>query len=161
MCLFPSYKYLTIIGTFGVVYSGKHITSGEKIAVKQCEIKNDQHGSMAMIEIKNFQQLENHPNIVRLYDFHYQKNSFWLVMEFCDAGDLVQYMKLTNPDVDAQINIMYQCASAIAFMHSRPSPVVHRDIKPANIMMKTEGKGVVVKVTDFGLSKVRVHPDVT
>ena len=146
-------------GTFGVVYSGRGTKSGEKVAVKQCEIQSDEKGSMAMVEIKNFQQLENHPNIVHLYDFHYRNNSFWMVMEFCDLGDLEQYMKKTRLDTAALLNIMYECADAIAYMHSRKNPVVHRDIKPNNIMMKAEGQRATVKVTDFGLSKVVDAPD--
>lgn len=40
-------------GTFGVVYVGKHVIKGEKVAVKQCELQSDKHGFMAMEEIKN------------------------------------------------------------------------------------------------------------
>ena len=132
-------------GTFGVVYRGKHIKNKDVVAVKQCEIKTDEYGFMAMKEIKNFQQLEGHPSIVTLLDFHYNKSSFWMVMEFCDAGDLVKYMKETDLKLTEKINIMYQCASALAFMHTRPQQVVHRDLKPANILMKTQNGKVIIK----------------
>ena len=125
-------------GTFGVVYRGRHSKNKDVVAVKQCEVKTDEFGFMAMKEIKHFQQLEGHANIVRLLDFHYNKNSIWMVMDFCDAGDLTKYMKECDLNMAEKINIMYQCASAIAYMHTRKHQVVHRDIKPANIMMKTE-----------------------
>ena len=146
-------------GTFGVVYPGKHKSTGDKVAVKKCEIKTDEHGSSAMVEIKNFQQLTGHPNIVHLLDFHYRDTSFWMIMEFCDEGDLDRYMSQTTPDIDAQLDIMRQCASALAFMHTRPQPVVHRDIKPANILMANCKGKVSVKIADFGLSKITDAPD--
>ena len=147
------------MGTFGIVYPGKHKTRGTKVAVKKCEIKTDEHGSSAMVEIKNFQQLDGHPNIVHLFDFHYRDTCFWMIMEFCDSGNLDTYMRRTNPDTRAQLDIMLQCAGALAFMHTREQPIVHRDVKPDNIMMTTDKGKVVVKVTDFGLAKISDAPD--
>ena len=42
------------------------------MAVKKIEIPDDETGAEAMKEIKNFQRLEAHPNIIYLYDFHYK-----------------------------------------------------------------------------------------
>ena len=144
-------------GGFGTVYKGKHCHSGNTVAVKQCIIPSDRDGFNAMKEVKNFQQLEQHPNVVHLFDFYYRDNAFWFVMEFCNAGDLTRYMRKTNLGIDEKLDIMYQCASAIAYMHTRKNPVIHRDIKPANILLKTEHPKTVVKVTDFGLSKILDH----
>lgn len=54
-------------------------------------------------------------------DFLFSKNSYWIIMEFCDAGNLGEYIKAVNPDIDSKVHIMYECAHAIAFMHSRPN----------------------------------------
>lgn len=69
-------------------------------------------------------------------------------------GDLEDYMKKYAPNTDKQLKIMHQCASAVSHMHSLKVPIIHRDIKPSNILFRTEGKSVVAKVADFGLSKI-------
>ena len=140
-------------GTFGVVYRGSHITKGFEVAAKQCELKTEKHGPVAMTEIKHFQYLQKHPHIVKLHDFDYKINSFWIIMEFCDVGDLEWYYYEKTPDINETKDIMFQCASAVHFMHSRTKPAVHRDIKPQNILMTMYNGKAIVKLTDFGLAK--------
>ena len=52
------------------------------------QITNDKMGAEGLEEIKKFEKIEAHENIVRLHDFHYLDLSFWMIMEFCDGGDL-------------------------------------------------------------------------
>ncbi|XP_027725416.1 serine/threonine-protein kinase 35 [Vombatus ursinus] len=76
----------------------------------------------------------------------------WFVMEFCEGGDLNQYVLSRRPDPATNRSFMLQLTSAIAFLHK--NHIVHRDLKPDNILI-TERSGVpVLKVADFGLSKV-------
>ena len=140
-------------GAFGAVYKGKHSKKGFPVAIKQCIVYDDAHGSMAMKEIKNFQKIPHHKHIVRMFDYDYLQNSFWIVMEYCDRGNLEEYMKRYVPDLDRQLKIMYQCACAVAHMHSQKEPIVHRDIKPANVLFKKEDGKEVVKIADFGLTR--------
>ena len=140
-------------GAFGAVYKGKHAKKGFPVAIKQCIVHSDAHGSMAMKEIKNFQKIPHHKHIVRMFDYDYLQNSFWIVMEYCDRGDLEGYMKRYVPDLDRQLKIMYQCACAVAHLHSQEEPIVHRDIKPANVLFKKEDGKEVVKIADFGLTR--------
>ena len=146
------------LGGFGTVYKGKHIHRGNIVALKECAIESDSQGFQAMKEVKNFQKLGKHQNIVHLFDFYFRNNAFWFVMEFCDLGHLSQYMRKHNPGFEKKLDIMYQCASAVAFMHTLQTPIIHRDIKPANILLKRENDKEVVKITDFGLSKI-LDPD--
>ena len=52
------------------------------------QIKNNAQGQTALEEIKKFEKIEAHANVVRMHDFHYGDSAFWMVMEFCDLGDL-------------------------------------------------------------------------
>ena len=130
-------------GGFGIVYGGKKITTGEKVAVKMIKIVTEEDGCDAMREIKLFDRLKEHPNLIRLLDFHYMNHAFWMIMDFCDGGDLDRYMYETNPDLAEQLRLMYQCASAIAHMHQSKPPMIHRDIKPANVLMFKKGKFIL------------------
>ena len=127
-------------GGFGIVYSGKEIKTGKKVAVKMIKVVTDEDGCDAMREIKLFDRLKEHPNLIRLLDFHYMNHAFWMIMDFCDGGDLDKYMYEANPDLTEQLRLMYQCASAIAHMHESKPPMIHRDIKPANVLMFKNGK---------------------
>ena len=147
-------------GSFGTVYKGRHRQNKGVVAVKRMKIPNDHKGAEAMKEIKNFQKLESHPNIIYLYDFHYRDQCFWMIMEFCDGGDLSEFMKKPENQraSDVKYDIMIQCAAGLAHMHCQTVPIVHRDIKPANILMKVKDGQATVKITDFGLSKM-VDPE--
>ena len=128
------------VGGFGIVYSGIDETTAKKVAIKQVKINKDEDGYMAMQEIKHFNRLPGHPNLVQLLDFHYKDKSFWMVMDFSDVGDLDVYICQKNPDFDEKLRLMFHCACAIAHMHSASPPVGHRDIKPANVLLFRESR---------------------
>ncbi|XP_016403937.1 serine/threonine-protein kinase 35 [Sinocyclocheilus rhinocerous] len=76
----------------------------------------------------------------------------WFVMEFCDGGDLNQYILSRRPDPRTNRIFMKQMTSAVAFLHK--NNIVHRDLKPDNILISQKSGSPVIKVSDFGLSKV-------
>ncbi|XP_040918609.1 serine/threonine-protein kinase 35 [Toxotes jaculatrix] len=76
----------------------------------------------------------------------------WFVMEFCEGGDLNQYVLSRRPDPQTNRSFMRQLTSAVAFLHK--NNIVHRDLKPDNILISQKSGSPVLKVADFGLSKV-------
>ncbi|XP_051910011.1 serine/threonine-protein kinase 35 [Hippocampus zosterae] len=76
----------------------------------------------------------------------------WFVMEFCEGGDLNQYVLSRRPDPQTNRSFMRQLTSAVAFLHR--NNIVHRDLKPDNILITQKSGSPVLKVADFGLSKV-------
>ncbi|XP_072305429.1 serine/threonine-protein kinase 35-like [Eucyclogobius newberryi] len=76
----------------------------------------------------------------------------WFVMEFCEGGDLNQYILSRRPDPHTNRSFMRQLTSAVAFLHK--NNIVHRDLKPDNILISQKTGTPVLKVADFGLSKV-------
>ncbi|XP_019723163.1 serine/threonine-protein kinase 35-like [Hippocampus comes] len=76
----------------------------------------------------------------------------WFVMEFCEGGDLNQFILSRRPDSQTNNSFMLQLTSAVAFLHE--NKVVHRDLKPDNILISEKSGTPVLKVADFGLSKV-------
>ena len=148
-------------GAFGTVYEAFNKTTKEKVAVK-CIIykekdgkRNEERASMAFKEIKSTQAFKDHPHIVQFLDYVMDRHAYWLFMEFCELGDLGDYLA-ANPGLrfERKVVIMHQIADAIAFMHGHQTPLVHRDVKLKNILVKQEGSQVIVKVSDFGLSKL-------
>ncbi|XP_055508475.1 serine/threonine-protein kinase 35-like [Leucoraja erinacea] len=76
----------------------------------------------------------------------------WFVMEFCNGGDLNHYVLSRRPNTAVNTSFMLQLTSAIAFLHK--NHIVHRDLKPDNILISEKAGVPVLKVADFGLSKV-------
>ena len=123
-------------GTFGTVYKGTHDKTGGIVAVKKIQIKNNKAGVDGLEEIKKFEKIELHANVVRLLDFHYLDTSFWMIMEFCDGGDIDGYMKANDVNLELRFKFIFESADALCHMHNQSVPVVHRDIKPGNILIK-------------------------
>ncbi|KAK5871883.1 hypothetical protein PBY51_012624 [Eleginops maclovinus] len=76
----------------------------------------------------------------------------WFVMEFCEGGDLNQFILSRRPNPQTNNSFMLQLTSAVAFLHE--NNIVHRDLKPDNILISERSGTPVLKVADFGLSKV-------
>uniref|UniRef100_A0A3P9IPR6 Si:ch211-63o20.7 n=1 Tax=Oryzias latipes TaxID=8090 RepID=A0A3P9IPR6_ORYLA len=82
--------------------------------------------------------------------------ALWLVMEYCNGGDLNQYLLSRSPDAQRNHSVVLQLSSAVAFLHGLG--ITHRDLKPDNVLVCVTPKGPVVKVADFGLSKMSEGP---
>lgn len=71
--------------------------------------------------------------------------ALWLVMEYCDGGDLNQYLLSRPPDAQRNHNVVRQLSSAVAFLHDLG--IIHRDLKPDNVLVRVTPKGPIVKVS--------------
>ena len=71
-------------------------------------------------------------------------------MEYCEEGDLFNYYKSKNKELSVEeiIRIFRQITQAFIVMNVKG--VLHRDLKPENVLI---GKGMVVKVADFGCAR--------
>lgn len=91
----------------------------------------------------------NHPNIVSLYDYGADDDTYFIVMEFIDGrslADIISSEGALLPERAAEI--ASDVAKALERAHS--GGLVHRDVKPSNIMIIHNG---VAKVTDFGIAR--------
>jgi serine/threonine protein kinase len=90
-----------------------------------------------------------HPNIVTLHDVAYLPDTIAVITEYCDQGDLFDYLVHSGPlDATSLRRFLYQILQALQCLHEKG--YAHRDLKPENIFVNGTGR---VKIGDFGLSK--------
>lgn len=137
-------------GQFGEVYKSYNKVTGEDIAVKTI--------NRASLKGKFYELLENeikvlrscnNINIIKLHDIKKTKNNIYLMLEYCNEGDLMGYLKekgrLTE---DEAIDFFIQILNA--FKTLVKNKIMHRDFKLANIL-KHNG---TIKIADFGFAKL-------
>ena len=143
-------------GKFGVVNLGIHKKTGQQVAIKilnKENIKTLEDKELVRIEI-GILKLCHHPNIVRLLD-HLENNDYiYIVTEYIEGGTLGQYFKKKKFNFSERqaTNIMSQIANGVKYLHQYG--IVHRDLKPDNIMITQQNDYGVIKIMDFGLSKI-------
>ena len=143
-------------GKFGVVNLGIHKKTQQQVAVKiinKDSIKTVEDKELVRIEI-GILKLCHHPNVVRLLDHLENEDYIFIVMEYIEGGTLGQYFKKKNFNFSERqaSSIMSQIASGVKYLHKYG--IVHRDLKPDNIMITQQNDFGIVKIMDFGLSKI-------
>ncbi|XP_025831901.1 ovarian-specific serine/threonine-protein kinase Lok-like isoform X2 [Agrilus planipennis] len=93
------------------------------------------------------------PNIVSMMEFFENDEAFFIVLEYMDGGTLHDRILRRDcmSEKEAKL-IFYQIIRAVKYLHD--NEITHRDLKPANILLNSDNVETVVKVSDFGLSKV-------
>src|SRR3954453_8723042 len=90
-----------------------------------------------------------HPNIVSVYDWGEDENTYFIVMEYIDGQTLSTVLRKQGTLLpDAAADIAAPVAAALEFAHRHG--VIHRDVKPGNVLLTADGG---VKVTDFGIAR--------
>ena len=143
-------------GKFGVVNLGIHKKTGQQVAIKilnKESLKTAEDKELVQIEI-GILKLCHHPNIVRLLDHLENTDYIYIVTEYIEGGTLSKYLKKKKFNFSERqaSNIMSQIASGVQYLHQYG--IVHRDLKPGNIMITQQNDFGVIKIMDFGLSKI-------
>ena len=143
-------------GKFGVVNLGIHKKTQQQVAVKiinKDSIKTTEDKELVRIEI-GILKLCHHPNVVRLLDHLENEDYIFIVTEYIEGGTLGQYFKKRNFNFSERqaSSIMSQIANGVKYLHKYG--IVHRDLKPDNIMITQQNDFGIIKIMDFGLSKI-------
>ena len=121
--------------------------------MKKSSIKTPEDNELVRSEI-DIMKLCHHPNIVRLLDHFENTEYIFIVMEYIVGGTLYEYLKKKHYNFSENLadNLMFQIVSCLKYLHQYG--IVHRDLKPDNIMMTESNEKGILKIMDFGLSKI-------
>ena len=142
-------------GKFGQVKLGIHKQTGRKVAIKIINKQNMDNQDLELVKTEiDILKISQHPNIIKLYDIFENQDCIFIIMEYCEGGDLFSYIEKRNyklPEPRAA-EIIHKLSAAIYFIHS--FGIVHRDLKPENILMTDSTDKADIRLLDFGLSKI-------
>jgi serine/threonine protein kinase len=149
-------------GAFSIVYGGlytgpnqDYIKKDTKVAIKVIQKHNLTKKALDILEdeisIMKLIKENPHPNIVHCYDVIRSSNEIYIIMEYCDSGDLMTIIKRPIKEKYAQF---YFCQLSNGLKYLDAHNIIHRDIKPRNILLTNNRR--VLKIADFGLAK-RIH----
>ena len=138
-------------GTFSVVKLGEHIKTKVKVAIKildKGKIKTKEDLTRIQREIKILSMLD-HPNIIKTYKISETPKKYFIIMEYCEGGELFDYIVEKERLEESESSIFfYQLINALDYIHSKG--IAHRDLKPENLLLSQKKKSI--KIIDFGLS---------
>ncbi|NXG20082.1 NEK5 kinase, partial [Grallaria varia] len=140
-------------GSFGKIFLAKGKMDNEPCVIKEI------HLTKMPVEEKESSQKEvillakmKHANIVTFYASLQEKNKLYIVMEYCDGGDLMKRINMQHGvlfDEDQILSWFVQISLGLKHIHDKK--ILHRDVKAQNIFLSNNGK--VAKLGDFGTAR--------
>ena len=136
-------------GNFGKVKFCIYKKTGEEYAVKiinKKKIKDKMKNSF--FKENEIATKFNHINVIYVFRIFEDAENFYLVMEYCQRGELfdyiVQHQRLSENEAAI---FFYQLINGVEYIHSQG--IAHRDLKPENLLLTNDK---TLKIIDFGLS---------
>ena len=154
-------------GAFGEVFLTSKKGTKQLFATKKIErelVEKDNTMKYLINEIQILRELD-HPNIVKFVEIKKTKNHYYIIMEYCNGGDLEKtlekYMKKHGKPFSQEIvqYFMRQIINAFKYIHGKK--ILHRDIKLENILLNYDSEEdrnnlnlmkATVKIIDFGFA---------
>jgi outer membrane protein assembly factor BamB/tRNA A-37 threonylcarbamoyl transferase component Bud32 len=160
------YEILAVLGLggMGAVYEARDLRFSavtKIIAVKEMN-NSAADPRLRRIGIQNFEREANilaslsHPGIPKIFDYFSESNRSYLILEFIEGQNLEDVLDTHRQPFTQEeaVDWALQICDVLAYLHSQKPPVIFRDIKPGNLMLKPDGR---IMVIDFGIAKVFEH----
>ena len=147
-----AYRVMERIGRGGMatVYRAYHPALDRYVAIKvlpEFFADDPSYHERFQQEARSVARLK-HPNILEVFDFGYEQDVAYLVLELVEGGTLAD--RVGKPmELREVIQLLEPLASALDHAHAQG--ILHRDLKPSNILLHKDGSPVLA---DFGLAKM-------
>ena len=150
------YKILNKIGQGGmsIVYLAMNERANKQWAIKEVRkdgVQNFQAVKQGVIAETEMLKKLNHPNLPSIVDVIDGDGTLLIVMDYIEGRHLESVV--TEYGAQSQEDVLQwakQLCDVLAYLHSRKPPIIYRDMKPSNIMLKPDGKVVLI---DFGIAR--------
>ena len=140
------------MGGIAAVYRVRHVQLGSEHAMKVLLFQRKGLDERLLLEGRIQAQIR-HPNVVTVTDVVEHQGRMGLLMEYVEGQSLQGWLEEHQfMPVEQALPLFAQVLSGVGTAHA--AGVLHRDIKPGNILLGRTPRGIVPKITDFGLAKV-------
>ncbi|KAM9744438.1 serine/threonine-protein kinase Chk2 [Menidia menidia] len=144
------------MGVCGEVRLAFERATCRRFAVKIINKKNFQSEGTAtrnaQTEIEILQRID-HPCLIKTEDFYQTEDSYYIVLELMEGGELFQRVKSRQQLSEGVTKLyFYQMLRAVQYLHR--NGIIHRDLKPENVLLSSQDDVCLVKVTDFNQSRI-------
>ncbi|NXW65124.1 NEK1 kinase, partial [Eurystomus gularis] len=140
-------------GSFGKAILVKAKENGQQYVIKEINISkmSNKEREESRREVAVLANMK-HPNIV-LYRESFEENGcLYIVMDYCEGGDLFKKINAQKGILFSEDQILdwfVQICLALKHIHDRK--ILHRDIKSQNIFLTKDG---TIQLGDFGIARV-------
>lgn len=152
------YELIRVIGEGGmaVVFEGRHLRSDQHVAIKVLVpslVRSPDIVARFDREARAVGRLRTR-HVAHVLEVSMSEGGLpFIVMDLLDGRDLCSELEARGPlPVDEAVEWLLQVSAAMVEAHR--AGIIHRDLKPANVFLANEGGQRVVKVLDFGISKL-------
>ena len=135
-------------GNFGKVKLSVLNDTQQQYAIKILDKKKlkAQTKTSSLNEIEIISKLK-HPNIINVEKILEDENNYYIIMEYCENGELYEYIvNKDRLDEEESSIFFYQLINGVEYIHKQG--FAHRDLKPENLLLTKNNK---LKIIDFGL----------
>uniref|UniRef100_A0ABI8A339 non-specific serine/threonine protein kinase n=1 Tax=Felis catus TaxID=9685 RepID=A0ABI8A339_FELCA len=141
-------------GAFGKAFLAKRTSDSKHCVIKEIDFAKmpPQEKEASTKEVVLLAKMK-HPNIVTFFSSFQENNRLFIVMEYCDGGDLMKRIHRQRGVLFSEDQILswfVQISLGLKYIHDRK--ILHRDIKAQNIFLSKNG--MVAKLGDFGIARV-------
>jgi len=142
-------------GSFATVKRATRKADGKQFAIKVIKKAKLNEAELEVVhdEVEIMHKIQ-HKHCVKLYEIFETSKRIYMVMELLTGGELFErIIKKGSYSEREASDLMRDLGSAMEYLHS--IGIVHRDLKPENLIYLTQDEDSLIKITDFGLAKVR------
>mmetsp|Transcript_12767 Transcript_12767/g.15149 ORF Transcript_12767/g.15149 Transcript_12767/m.15149 type:complete len:333 (-) Transcript_12767:216-1214(-) len=142
-------------GSFAIVKRAVRKKDGKELAVKIIKKAKLGQKELQIVhdEVKIMDKIK-HKNCVKLEEIFETNKKLYLVMEKLSGGELFDRIVAKGSYSEKEASVLIQSvAAALQYLHS--IGIVHRDLKPENLIYANRDANSVIKITDFGLAKLK------
>ncbi|XP_065531910.1 serine/threonine-protein kinase Nek5 [Lathamus discolor] len=140
-------------GSFGKIFLAKVKVDNEQCVIKEIDltkmpVKEKEASQKEVILLAKMK----HTNIVTFYASLQEKNKLYIVMEYCDGGDLMTRINMQHGVLFGEDQILsWFVQISLGLKHIHDKKILHRDVKAQNVFLSNNGK--VAKLGDFGIAR--------
>ena len=139
-------------GGYGSVTLVHHSTWGEVACKKVESVAMSSNTETEISKEADIQQNLRHPNIVTLYEAHFEPSHCLLFLEYMKYGSVDSFLKSYATSWQWKAQIIYEVVLGMAYLHKQKPAIIHGDLTCANILI---GYEYHAKVSDFGLARMK------